>query len=65
MQLPREPLYVAIRKCDGKAVTGFGWCYSDYTDDYLEELGQSIQDIYLYTKNGVVLCLGDSAERID
>lgn len=65
MELQQEPLYVGISKDNGKAVTGFGWCYSDYTDAQLKELGQSEQDVFLYNRDGIIVCLSNSLVRID
>lgn len=63
--MQEEPLFFAETKEDGCVVSGFGWCYSDYTDEYLKELGQEKQDVYLYTKRGVVVCIADSVIQFD
>lgn len=62
--MQEEPLFLAEAKEDGLIRSGFGWCYTDYTDEFLKELNQDIQDIYLYTKQGVVLCYGDSVIQV-
>jgi hypothetical protein len=64
MKLNDQPLFVGLSKETNELVNGFGWCYSDYTEEYLKELGQSIQDVYLYTNQGVTLCYGDSMKQV-
>lgn len=63
MMLPKEPIFSGTSKETGMRIIGFGLCYSDYTNEYLEHLGQEIQDAYLYTTNGVELCYGDTMRQ--
>lgn len=42
---------------------GFGWYETDYTDEYLKELGQTLQDAVLYTDGGPIMCRIDSMGR--
>lgn len=64
MMSPKEPIFSGISKETGMRIFGFGWCYSDYTIEHLKYLGQEIQDAYLYTNQGVVLCYGDSMSQV-
>lgn len=38
----KQPLFIAKSKETNKLVEGFGWCLSDYTEEFMKEKGYSM-----------------------
>lgn len=55
-----QPEFRGLSKESNSWNYGFGWYETDYTEEYLEELGQLEQDAVLYTETSPTICNKDS-----
>lgn len=59
-----EPKFKGYSKEEEKWYEGFGWCITDYTEEYMKEMGIK-QEAMLFThRSGVVHCVLDSMEQV-